>query len=289
MFRNSRYVASALALICTATLFAAPPASAPTRTPDAASRPAGSPLTGIVEDPTKPSPSGGLARPSAGFLNTHNRLLAKAKAGGIELYMEGDSITDFWQTRFAANWNANLAPWKAGDFGISGDRTQNVLYRIENGELDGVNPKVVVLMIGTNNLASNATYGENTVEDTVKGVVACVDAIHKKAPDAKVLVMSILPRFDPPPKARPDINARIVQTNEAIAKLDNGKTVRYLSIYDKFIDKDGKMIPGLLNNDNLHPADKGYQVWFDAMKPILTEWLGAPPAPAKAAAPGTAN
>ncbi|HEY4329837.1 MAG TPA: GDSL-type esterase/lipase family protein [Phycisphaerae bacterium] len=241
----------------------------------------------LVEDPTKPSPvrSNAAGATNNGWINTHNQLVTKAKAGNIDLYMEGDSITDFWQKRFAANWNKNLGPWKPGDFGISGDRTQNLLYRIANGELDGVNPKVIVLMIGTNNLAFNATYGMNSVEDTVKGVKAVIDALREKAPKAKILLIAIMPRNDSgktPPAAEmwQDIN----KTNEAIAKFADDKTIKFLNFNDKLADKDGKLFPGIMGGDNLHPADKGYQIWADAMKPILTEWLGAP-APASAPAP----
>ncbi len=260
---------------------AAPPrptAEAPAIVP--ASRPAHSPETGIVEaadspSPVRANPSGAVNR---GWIRRHEQFVQKAKAGGIDLYMEGDSITDFWQGRFRANWEKNLGGWKPGDFGISGDRTQNVLYRIDNGEFDGVHPKVVVLLIGTNNLASNATYGENTVGDTARGVKAVVEDIEKKAPDAKILLIGIFPRNDPPPKARPDINKRIDQVNAQIAKLDDGKRVRYLNFNDKLADKDGKLFPGVMGRDNLHPTDKGYQIWADAMRPILTEWLGAPAA-----------
>jgi lysophospholipase L1-like esterase len=256
---------------------AAPPTAAPA-TP--AAPPASRPVP-LVEDPTKPSAARSNASGAInnGWLNTHNRFVATAKAGGIDLYMEGDSITDFWKGRFAANWNQNLGPWKPGDFGISGDRTQNVLYRIANGELDGVNPKVIVLLIGTNNLASNATYGINTVDDTVKGIKAVMEALHEKAPQAKLLVIGVMPRNDGPPKAPADIWSNIGKVNAALAKFADGKTIKFLDLNDKLADKDGKLLPGVMGTDNLHPSDKGYQIWADAMKPILTEWLGEPKTP----------
>jgi lysophospholipase L1-like esterase len=269
------------ALFAAAFLAAAPPATVPSTAIIPATRPPGSPESSIVEDPAVPSPvrSNASGLVNQGWLRRHDAFVATAKKGSIELYMEGDSITDFWASRFKDNWAKNLGGWNPGDFGISGDRTQNVLYRIAHGELDNVNPKAVVLLIGTNNLASNATYGENTVEDTVKGVKAVVDAIKQKAPNAKILLMAIFPRNDPPPKARPDINARINQVNEQIAKLDDGgKTIRFLNINDQLADKDGKLFPGVMGRDNLHPAEKGYQLWADAMKPILTQWLGEPKA-----------
>ncbi len=235
----------------------------------------------MVEDPTLPSPGrGSRGAVNQGWMNTHNRYVAQAKAGHIDLYMEGDSITDFWRGRFKANWDKNLGAWNPGGFGISGDRTQNVLYRIANGEFEGVSPKAIVLLIGTNNLASNATYGVNTVDDTVKGVKAVVDAMKAKAPQAKILITAIFPRNDPPPKAGPDIWQRICLVNDQIAKLDNGTTIRFININDKLADKDGKLLPGVMGADNLHPSEKGYQIWADAMKPILTGWLGAAPAAA---------
>ncbi len=275
---SRRYAPLAPLALLSVLLAAAPTAEAPKIV--SATRPPGSPEAGIVEDPAVPSavrsnPGGAV---NQNWIRRHNQFVATAKAGNIDLYMEGDSITDFWASRFKDNWNKNLGGWHPGDFGISGDRTQNVLYRIENGEFDGVKPKVIVLLIGTNNLASNATYGENSVDDTVKGVAAVLHALQQKAPQAKILLMAIFPRNDPPPKARADINQRIAQANEQIAKLADGNTIKFLNINDQLADKEGKLLPGIMGRDNLHPADKGYQVWADAMKPILTQWLGAPPA-----------
>ena len=266
-----------LAALLACLYFGAAPAP-PASTPAAAVAPAASRAGPLVEDPTKPSParSGAAGAVNNGWMNTHNRFVTTAKAGGIDLYMEGDSITDFWKGRFAANWNKNLGAWKPGDFGISGDRTQNVLYRIANGELDGVNPKVIVLLIGTNNLASNATYGINTVEDTVKGIKAVMDALREKAPQAKLLVIGVMPRNDGPPKAPADIWSNICKVNAAVAKFADGTNVKFLDLNDKLADKDGKLLPGVMGTDTLHPSDKGYQIWADAMKPILTEWLGEP-------------
>ena len=188
--------ASALAILSlfAASLFAAAPVSQTTPATTIASR-----LRALLtEDPSKASPvrSNAAGATNNGWVNRHNGFVTTAKAAAagtapIDLYMEGDSITDFWKSRFAANWNKNLAPWHAGDFGISGDRTQNLLYRLENGELDGVNPKVIVLNIGTNNLAFNATYGMNSVDETIKGIKAVLDLLQQKAPKARILVIGI--------------------------------------------------------------------------------------------------
>jgi lysophospholipase L1-like esterase len=189
--------------------------------------------------------------------------------------MLGDSNTDFWgnNPRYKPNWEKNLGGWKPGDFGISGDRTQNVLFRLQNGELDGVKPKAIVLLIGTNNLPPAAN---NTPEDTAKGVKAILDLLREKQPQAKILLMAIFPREDQP-KAGPDIQQKIDATNALIQKFADGTTIKYLDISKQLLDANGKLTKDVMP-DLLHPNDKGYQIWADAIKPQLTEWLGAPAA-----------
>jgi lysophospholipase L1-like esterase len=213
----------------------------------------------------------GMADP--GFMKLHAQYVAQAKAGNIDLYMEGDSITDFWEHRHPMNWAKNFAGWRAADFGISGDRTEHVLWRLENGELDGVNPKVIVLLIGTNNLPSNTVYAANTVDDTFAGIQAILAVLKEKAPNAHILVLAVFPREDKP------LGDKIAALNEKIATLDDGKLVKYLNINDRFTDKNGKLLPGVMLKDNLHPADKGYDLWAAAIRPTLTDWLGPPAAP----------
>ena len=210
------------------------------------------------------------------WVNKHVELLEKAKRGNIELYFEGDSITRRWEgeVRHKANWDLNFGGWKAADFGAGGDRTQNVLYRIENGELDGVNPKVIVLLIGTNNLGFVPVEGsdEALVEDITRGVRACLNALRQKAPKARILLIGITPRNTNGSTAlMPTIN----QINSRLAKFADGRTVKYLNLNDKLADKNGKLYDGM-TEDGLHLTDKGYQVWADSMKPILIEWLGPP-------------
>ncbi len=212
------------------------------------------------------------------WVNKHAELLDRAKKGNIELYFEGDSITRRWEgeARHKANWDQNFGGWKAASFGAGGDRTQNVLYRIENGELDGVNPKVIVLLIGTNNVGFVPVDGGDAalVEDVTKGISACLNALRQKAPKARILLIGITPRNTNGATALiPTIN----QINSQIAKFADGKTIKYLNINDKLADKDGKVYDGL-TEDGLHFTNKGYQVWADAMKPILIKWLG-PPSP----------
>ena len=229
-------------------------------------------------------------RSDANSLVAHSQLLAKAKQGGIDVYFEGDSITRRWGAldypNLLANWERNFFGWNATDFGWGGDRTQNILWRLDNGELDGVNPKVVVLLAGTNNVADPSTGGDNRAkaEDVTRGLQAILRVIQKKAPAATVIVMGIFPRNDN--MAWMPIIDRI---NENLSRIADGRQVRYLNINDKLTGANGKLLNGMMNaTDNLHPIEKGYQVWADALKPLLMQSLG-PPAAVDHAPPPTGN
>lgn len=229
-----------------------------------------------------------VARTDANSKTAHEQLLEKAKAGRIDVYFAGDSITRRWGATdypdFLANWRQNFHGWNAANFGWGGDTVQNVLWRLTNGELDGVNPKVIVLMAGTNNIGGRVPAGgaEAKVTEIVDGLKAALDVCREKAPDAVVVLMGITPRNDNP-AATGVINA----VNERLARLADGKNVRSLNINDKLADKDGKLLPGM-SPDRLHRSAKGYQVWADALKPVLTELLG-PPAKEDRAPPPTGD
>jgi lysophospholipase L1-like esterase len=217
-----------------------------------------------------------MPRTDANSKLAHQQMLANLKKGRIDVYFAGDSITRRWRAtdypQFLANWNGNFFGWNAANFGWGGDRIQNILWRLQSGELDGVHPKVIVLLAGTNN-AGNSPAGDAKVADITKGIKALLDTMREKAPRAMIIVMGILPRNDGPnpTAAVPAIN----KINENIAKFADGKTIRYLNINDKLADKDGKLFEGM-TADRLHLSLKGYQVWADALKPLLTEVLGAP-------------
>ncbi|MSU77719.1 MAG: GDSL family lipase [Gemmataceae bacterium] len=167
----------------------------------------------------------------------------------------GDSITDGWRGKAGkAGWDKHFAGVKVANFGIGGDRTQHVLWRIQNGELDGVNPKGVVLMIGTNNT------GNDSVEEIAAGVAAIVKTISQKAPKAEILVLGVFPRSKMIPNPG---NTKIIAINKIITKLDNNKEITYQDIGAKFL-KDGQ-IPAEIMPDYLHLSEKGYQIWGDAI------------------------
>jgi lysophospholipase L1-like esterase len=201
-----------------------------------------------------------------GFMKDKEAAVAK---GPVQLVFIGDSITDGWR----GNPQHKLYTEKWGKYnpyniGISGDETQHVLWRIEHGELDGLkpNPKVAVMLIGTNNIGNN---NKMSAEDTAKGVECLVKAIHEKIPDTKILLLGVFPRAD---KA-PEVNAKVQAINTLIAKLDDGgKAVKFLDIGDTFLGPDGKLTRDVMN-DLLHPNAKGYQIWADAIDPVITDLM----------------
>ena len=215
----------------------------------------------------------------------HTELLAKAKAGGIDIYFEGDSITRRWGAtdypQFLANWNENFHGWNAADFGWGADSIQHILWRLEHGELDGVNPKIIVLLAGTNNVGREAP-NDAKIADITRGFRALVDLCRAKAPGATLIVTAIFPRNDNP-SVVPGIN----RINENLARLADGKKIRFININAKLADADGKLFDGM-TVDKLHPTLKGYQIWADALKPIFTELLG-PPAATDHAPPPTGD
>jgi len=220
----------------------------------------------------------------------HTQLLEKARKGGIDVYFEGDSITRRWGTSdeqyrdFLANWRLNFFGWNAADFGWGGDTTQNILWRLNNGELDNVNPKIIVVLAGTNNVGNRSPeITDPRVADITRGIKAILDICRQKAPRATIVLIGITPRNDNM-AVMPIINS----VNDNIAKFADGKTIRYLNFNDKLADKGGKLLNGMTNRDGLHLAVKGYQVWADALKPIFTELLG-PPAKEDHAPPPTGD
>jgi len=210
------------------------------------------------------------ARPG-GWTQRHEEFVAIARQGGVEVLFLGDSITDFWRNRGKKIWDENYAPLHAANFGISADRTQHVLWRMQNGELDGINPKVIVLLIGTNNTGVETNGApRNTTAEAIQGVTQVVHTLQTKLPGSKVLLLGIFPRADA--KGPPPASGVIPQINAALAKLDDGKLVRFVDFGAKFLGPDGQVAKELFP-DLLHPNEKGYAIWADAIRAPLAEMM----------------
>jgi lysophospholipase L1-like esterase len=215
----------------------------------------------------------------------HQQLVAKAAHGGIDVYFVGDSITRRWGAtdypELLANWKENFFGWNAANFGWGADRTENILWRLENGELEGVSPKVIVILAGTNNVGA-MTGGPAKVAEITRGVAAIIQACRERAPAATIVVTAIFPRNDNI-AVMPEVNS----INDNISRLADGKIVRFLNVNDRLADAEGRLLDGMMH-DKLHPTLKGYQVWADGLKPVLRELLG-PPAATDHAPPPTGD
>jgi lysophospholipase L1-like esterase len=225
----------------------------------------------IVVQPPRTN-SAVVASLAPGFRTKHNNNVELAKKGDIDVLFMGDSITDFWR-----NPTGNMAgkpvfdkyygEMKVANFGISGDTTQGVLYRLRDGEGQGFKPKAIMLMIGTNNTRSNSA------PEIAEGIGAVVLEMRKDFPDAKILLLAVFPRSTPDNPVR----ATLTEINKTIAKLNDGKHVFYLDIGAKFLDADGT-IPREVMSDGLHPTTKGYELWAEAVKEPLANLLKESPA-----------
>lgn len=207
----------------------------------------------------------------------HDKFVDIAKKGNVDVLFLGDSITDAWggegHPATAAGskiFAKEFEPLKAANFGIGGDRTQHVLWRIQNGELDGIQPKVVMLMIGTNNSNGN----DNTAEEIADGVTGIILEIRKRSANTKVLLLAIFPRHNKKTEEENKAQAdKINKVNDTIRKLDDGgRGVKFLDIGDKFKSGDGT-IPKEIMPDQLHLSAKGYQIWADAVKGPISDLL----------------
>ena len=210
------------------------------------------------------------------FLSKHNAFVETAKKGDIDLLFMGDSITDFWRNEGPAGvvnppragkavFDKYFGATKPANFGISGDHIAGVLFRLQNGEGQGFQPKVVMLMIGTND-ASGAPFCSSA--EIAEGIGAVVLELRKDFPAAKILLLGIFPRGDP----GDDVRRIVLGVNPLIAKLHDGQHVFYLDIGAKFLDANGVLQRDIMA-DKLHPNEKGYEIWAEAVKAPLAELM----------------
>jgi len=183
----------------------------------------------------------------------------------------GDSITDFWRTTGKEIWkHYQAAPYQAADFGVAADRTEHALWRIENSELEGIRPRIVVLLIGTNNISPLVA---DKPEWVAAGVRKIVKRIHAKLPETKVLVLAVFPRASSSSATR----QRVRDLNRLIARWNDGGRTRSLDLYGHFLGDRDEIRSGIMFPDKLHLTKKGYEIWDKGMRPTLRELRSANP------------
>jgi len=222
-------------------------------------------IPAIDEAPTQAKSYDWMAR--------HNAVVTRVKQEHVDLLLIGDSITHMWggvpeeQTIHGRGdylWDKYFGSRNAVNLGFGWDRTQHVLWRFEHGELDGIKPKVAVVMIGTNNLQAN------TNEDIVTGIDTVVSQIRHKLPKTKILLLGIFPRDQKPDS---ELRKRIIEINNHISVLKKERNISYLDLGPKFLEPDGTLSPEIMP-DFLHPSPKGYAIWAKAMEPTLAKLFG---------------
>lgn len=218
------------------------------------------PIPSVAKDAKALTPGSRIDK--AFWKERHERFNALAKAGGFDVLFIGDSITQGWEGPGKTEWAQKIAPFKAANFGISGDCTGQVLWRFEHGNLEGaLNPKVIILMIGTN----NAGVQKSKPEETAAGIGAICGKLHERFPAARLLLFAIFPRGAEP-------TAPLRQTNDVvnkiIAKYDGYWNIKFLDINTKLLAADGKLSKQVMP-DLLHPNAQGYAIWADALVPEI--------------------
>jgi len=258
-------LAAILVLVAGAAKAQTAPAAASGSSNAAPIQPAAAPA---AQAPAPPRPNSAII-PSLnpGFRHAHSNNVEIAKKGDIDVLFMGDSITDWWRNGGRGKPINDAIPYggkavfekyfgtlKVANFGIAGDTTQGVLYRLQDGEGQGYNPKAIMLMIGTNNT------GGNSPDEIALGVADVVFELRKDFPDAKILLLGIFPRSGPTTRVR----AQIADINKIIQHLHDGRHVFYMDIGSKFLADDGT-IPHEIMSDGLHPTSKGYEIWAQAV------------------------
>lgn len=214
--------------------------------------------TKTEHDAVRPVPREG------GWMNRHEAMNARVAQGNVDLVFIGDSITQGWERAGKEVWKEFYGERNAVNLGIGGDRTQHVLWRLENGNLKGIQPKLAVVMIGTNNANSNKP------EEIADGIERIVELLKSKTPETEILLLAVFPRGATADDRLRQVNQK---TNEIIAKLADGEQVHFLDIGKQFLGEDGSLSQEIMP-DRLHLSEKGYRIWAESIEPKVKELLG---------------
>jgi beta-glucosidase len=203
-----------------------------------------------------------VAMNKPGWMERHESINTKAHQGKIDLIYIGDSIVQRFDGAGKGIWDRYYAPRNALNLGISGDRTQHVIWRLDHGNIDGISPKLAIIMIGQNN------GGHNTSIEIAEGVTEIVKRVRTKLPDAKILLLAIFQRREKPTPER----AVLAEANEIISKLANSSSIAYMDINSVFVRPDGT-IPSSLMPDFEHPNELGFKLWAEAIEAKVAELM----------------
>ena len=210
------------------------------------------------------------------WMPRHEQVLERVAQGTAELIMLGDSITHGWERNGKDTWDRYYAPRNAVNLGFSGDRTQHVLWRLDNGEVSGISPKLAVLMIGTNN--SN----DDTAEAIADGIKAVCAKLRAKLPDTKILILAIFPRASGSSAERKLIEngatfndqwGRNDEASKLVSEIADDKMIYYLDINESFLDE-SRVLTREVMPDLLHLSVSGYKIWAEAIEPAVQELMG---------------
>lgn len=206
-----------------------------------------------------------VPREQAWWMDRHKSMNERVKQGPVDLIFIGDSITQGWEGPGKAQWDKYYVKRNAVNLGISGDQTQHALWRLDNGNIDGISPKLAIIMIGTNN------FGANAAEEIADGIMVIVKRVRDKLPQTQVLLLGIFPRGKEPD----DIRTKLAKASELASKCADGKMVHFVDIGSKFLDENGAL-PQSIMPDFLHPNEKGYQIWAESIEIFVAKLMGEP-------------
>ncbi|MEP4685794.1 MAG: endo-1,4-beta-xylanase, partial [Rhodopirellula bahusiensis] len=202
----------------------------------------------------------------------HKHLLGKIRQGTIDVYFQGDSITRRWGAtdypKLLEHWNASFHGWNAANFAWGGDNTHNMLWRMRNGELKGVTPKLIVVQAGTNNLPWNGPASNAVVDDVVEGTITILNEFQQHSPDSEIVLTALFPRDQ-----NPEVASAIKKINARTKAFAEQSDIRFININAKLTDSNGKFLPGY-SGDGLHLEKPAYEVWASQLRPIFEEVLG---------------
>ena len=199
------------------------------------------------------------------WMPRHHEKINEEGREKAEILLIGDSITHGWENSGKEVWSDTFGSYPTYNIGYSGDRTENVLWRFEHGEIDGINPKVAVLMIGTNNTG----HRQDPAECTAEGIRQIVYRINENLPDTQLLLLAIFPRGETPDHELRILNEEINSRIQPLGDLDR---VTFMNLNNLFLTDEGILTEEIMP-DMLHPNETGYRIWADALHPVLLELL----------------